>query len=337
MNALPFISIITPTFNASRTLRACLESVARQTYPYFEHWIIDGLSTDDTMKIVKEYSLEYPHIKYISEKDTGIYNAMNKGISLAKGDWLYFLGADDELYSEKVLTSIFINQSIGGYTFIYGDFFNDREKKIISYKNIKLNKFFFIEQTICHQVVFTHRFIFEKIGNFDERFKICADRKFMYDYFSSDIKTYYTNQPIAKYAGTGISMNPNYLEISRLVNYIFSHLSKQEYANAKIKLSSLFDIWLNNVLFYGESVSTIYQALHSIRVNQVSGINIVSAKILSKNFWFANSSESGAFTNLHKGSILIGLLQVFFLCIKEKRFFYYLKNSMYWLKSRFFT
>jgi glycosyltransferase involved in cell wall biosynthesis len=289
------------------------------------------------MEIVKEYSSKYPHIQYISEKDTGIYNAMNKGINLSKGDWLYFLGADDELYSEKLLASIFANQSLQEYTLIYGDFFNGREQKIISYKNIKLNKLFFIEQTICHQAVFTHKSIFEKIGSFDERFKICADRKFMYDYFSGAIKAYYTNQPLAKYAGTGISMKPNYVEISSLINYMLSRLSNQEYVEAKIKLTSLFDIWLNNVLFYGESASTIYKALHSIRIDQVSGIKVVRTKILSKSFWLANSSDSGAFTNLHKGSILIGLLQVFSLCIKEKRFFYYLKNTIYWLKSRFFT
>ncbi|GAB4199829.1 MAG: hypothetical protein OHK0057_28660 [Thermoflexibacter sp.] len=337
MNNLPFISVITPTFNADKTLIACIESVASQTYPYFEHWIIDGLSTDNTMEIIKEYTSKYTHLKYISEKDTGIYNAMNKGITLAKGDWLYFLGADDRLYAKDVLFSVFTNESVEKYTLIYGDFFNEREQKIISYKEVKLDKYFFLEQTICHQTVFTHKSVFETIGSFDERFKICADRKLIYDYFNKEIKTFYIDQTIVNYAGTGVSMKPNYIETGNLINYMLSQLNNQEYKEAIIKLSSLFDVWLSNVLFYGESASTVYRALYSIHINQVSGINIVSAKILNKNFWLANSSELGAFTNLHKGSILIGLLQVFFLCIKEKRFFYYLKNSIYWLKVRFFT
>ncbi|GAB4128568.1 MAG: hypothetical protein OHK0045_02960 [Raineya sp.] len=91
--SLPKISIITPTYNAEKTIGACLESVAKQNYPYLEHWIIDGLSTDNTIKIVSEYARKYPHIKYVSEKDRGIYDAMNKGIDLAKGDFPTVLGS----------------------------------------------------------------------------------------------------------------------------------------------------------------------------------------------------------------------------------------------------
>ncbi|MFN3316004.1 MAG: glycosyltransferase, partial [Raineya sp.] len=84
----PRISIITPTFNAEQTIKRCLESVANQNYPSIEHWIVDGLSQDGTLEIVKEYAQKYSHVKYISEKDEGIYDAMNKGIDLATGDFL---------------------------------------------------------------------------------------------------------------------------------------------------------------------------------------------------------------------------------------------------------
>ena len=96
------ISIITPTYNAARVIAACLESVAQQGYPHLEHWIIDGLSKDNTLSIVQDYAQRYPHIKYISEKDQGIYDAMNKGIDLAAGDFLLFLGADDVLVTEAL-------------------------------------------------------------------------------------------------------------------------------------------------------------------------------------------------------------------------------------------
>lgn len=332
MQSYPKISIITPTFNASKTLKNCIESVANQTYSNFEHWIVDGLSTDSTMEIVKEYAEKYPHIKYISEKDSGIYNAMNKGIKNSQGEWLYFLGADDELYDENVLENIFRSKNWGDYTSIYGDFFDARNEKIVSYQNIELNKFFFVEQSICHQVVFTKKVIFDKIGYFDEQFKICADRKFSYDYFNSNEAKYcHISLVVAKYAGTGISSKTNYPEVSNILKHIFANLTKEEYLVAKVKLSLLVDMWLSNVLFYGEDVLMVFKALY---INGNIGMEILTQKLLNPMFWLTKSSKVGAFTNIEKGSVLIGIVQVFFLIFRERRFFYYIKNTLYWLKKR---
>ena len=107
MKKLPKISIITPTLNAGKTLEACILSVVNQTYLNKEYLIIDGLSTDGTPGMVKKYADIYPYIKWISEKDAGIYEAMNKGIDLSSGEWIYFLGADDRFYSDRVLDDIF--------------------------------------------------------------------------------------------------------------------------------------------------------------------------------------------------------------------------------------
>ena len=100
---LPTITIITPVLNGELTLENCLESVAKQTYPYKEHWIIDGGSSDNSLSIIKIWAEKYPHIHYISQKDTGIYQAMNKGIDLSTGEWLYFMGCDDVLTNNNVL------------------------------------------------------------------------------------------------------------------------------------------------------------------------------------------------------------------------------------------
>src|SRR5690606_10153742 len=109
MEHQPLISIIIPTYNSAKTLRQALTSVVGQTYKKIEVLIIDGCSNDDTLVIVQSYAAEDSRLKWVTEPDNGIYDAMNKGIQLAKGEWLYFLGSDDKLHDEYVLEKIFQN------------------------------------------------------------------------------------------------------------------------------------------------------------------------------------------------------------------------------------
>lgn len=97
----PLFSIITPTYNAGHTIKRTLDSVASQTCNLYEHLIIDGKSTDDTIDIVKEFN--NPNVILLSEKDQGIYDAMNKGICIAKGKYLIFLNAGDKFHAADTL------------------------------------------------------------------------------------------------------------------------------------------------------------------------------------------------------------------------------------------
>ena len=90
----PLVTIITATFNAAATLQACLDSVRAQDYPHLEHLILDGGSKDGTLEILKEYAQPGT---WISESDRGIYDAWNKGLARARGEWIAFVGADDRL------------------------------------------------------------------------------------------------------------------------------------------------------------------------------------------------------------------------------------------------
>ncbi len=92
----PPISIIIVTYNAAKTLQASLDSIYRQKYPAIEIVMIDGASTDNTVEIIKQNADNLSY--WVSEKDAGIYDAMNKGIKHATGNWIYFLGADDVLF-----------------------------------------------------------------------------------------------------------------------------------------------------------------------------------------------------------------------------------------------
>lgn len=99
------LSIITPAFKGAAFLEGCIENVARQWQEGIEHWVIDGGSLDQTVSILKEASLKYPHLKWVSESDKGQSDAMNKGIQRASGAWISFLNVDD-YYEEGALKMV---------------------------------------------------------------------------------------------------------------------------------------------------------------------------------------------------------------------------------------
>lgn len=96
-------SIITVVFNAENLLAGTIESVFRQSYPHVEYIVVDGASKDNSLKIIQEYAAKMPHLRWISEPDKGLYDAMNKGLRLATGDFVQFLNAGDWLYAPDTL------------------------------------------------------------------------------------------------------------------------------------------------------------------------------------------------------------------------------------------
>ena len=115
------ISIVTITYNAARSLQRTLDSVRSQRYPHIEHLIIDGASKDDTVKIAEEYKKKSPHeVRIQSEADKGLYDAMNKGLQKATGDYIVFLNAGDSLYAEDTIQTI-AEKAESRPAVIYGD------------------------------------------------------------------------------------------------------------------------------------------------------------------------------------------------------------------------
>ena len=170
----PALSIITSTRNAASTLARCLHSVAAQDFENWEHWIIDAVSTDETLPIARRAAAQDTRIKLLSEADGGIYDAMNKGIRLARGEWIYFLGADDELFDAGVLSRMFDakNQDCD---FMYGDVM------LIPGQRIHGGPFDLVRlliKNISHQAIFYRRSVFDRLGEFDLRFPVFADWAF---------------------------------------------------------------------------------------------------------------------------------------------------------------
>lgn len=172
----PKFSIITICCNEEKSIRKTCESVISQTFDSFEWIIIDGQSTDNTLIILQEYSSKITHL--ISEPDTGIYDAMNKGINLSKGDYLIFLNGGDYFFSKEALhkATIYPEADI-----MYGDIMlsQGKEKKHIKKLPDVLPPKFLLNNMLPHQSSFVRRSVIVKYGSYDTSFKIAGD----YDLF----------------------------------------------------------------------------------------------------------------------------------------------------------
>jgi glycosyltransferase involved in cell wall biosynthesis len=176
------ISIITPSYNSAATIARTINSVIAQNYSDLEYIIIDGVSTDDTAKIVSSYQNKI-NINFISEPDNGIYDAMNKGIKMASGDIVGILNSDDLFSGDDVLSTIADAFANNQADIVYGDiqYFSDNPKKIIrywetgEYKNSKLNNGW----TIPHPALFVKKTVYDLAGLYDSNFKIAGDYEFI--------------------------------------------------------------------------------------------------------------------------------------------------------------
>ncbi len=196
------VSIITVCLNSERTIKETLESVAKQRYKNIEHIIVDGGSTDNTLNIIHEYSGVVTRV--ISEKDEGIYDAMNKGIRISNGDIIYFLNSDDVLYDSKVISDVVkefkcdhaIGILYGNVIYRYGTSCELRRFGHISANNI-------LYENLCHQAVFAKRTVFDRVGVFDTSYQIVADYDWLLRALLSGVNIRYIDRIIAYFNAMG--------------------------------------------------------------------------------------------------------------------------------------
>lgn len=192
-------SIITPTYNSGSKIEKTINSVLTQDKDLFDFHIIDGASTDDTLRTIEKYGAK---IKLVSERDKGVYDAMNKGIDLASGKYLYFLGAGDTLRA-NVLRKIEKLMPDEPLTFVYGNVYWVDEAIIYSGEFDKLR---LRTHNICHQAIFYERTVFHLMGKFELRFKVLADYVFNIKCFGEEqIHKRYIDYVIANFEGGGLS------------------------------------------------------------------------------------------------------------------------------------
>lgn len=197
------LSVIIPVYNGEDVIKAAISSILEQSFKDFELLVIDGLSSDSTAEVVKYFKKIDNRVSLISEKDEGIYDAMNKGIRLAKGEWLYFMGSDDELYHSKVLEEMFTDPELLKNDLIYGNV-KIRDTEIVY--NYKYDLFKLFYTNICHQAIFTKKAVFEKIGPFNTKFKQLADWDFNIQcWLDPAVKKEYVPILVALYNNQGTS------------------------------------------------------------------------------------------------------------------------------------
>jgi len=198
---LPSVTIVTVVFNDAKNIEKTILSVINQQYPKLEYIVIDGGSTDGTVDIIKKHEQHITH--WISEKDNGIYDAMNKGIDLATGQWINFMNANDLFYSSKTIADVFID-SPKDVDFIYGGVVlrNNGEDQDIGI-NRPLDEIW-KGMPFCHQALFSKTKLLKQN-------KFFPDNKVSSDYISiffhyMDGKTFFnSNKTIAIIAEAGAS------------------------------------------------------------------------------------------------------------------------------------
>lgn len=208
------ISIITATFNSAKTLKDTIQSVLRQTNKDFEYLIIDGGSTDETIDIVKSYESEFSgRLKWVSEKDQGIYDAMNKGIKMASGDVVGILNSDDYFTSDDILQTVdnaFKSHEIDA---IYGDIHFIRDgnpQKCVRYYSSRMFRPFWLRFGFmpAHPSFYCKREIFDKAGLYSLDYKIGADYEMMVRLFKKyRIMSQYINKDFVTMRTGGASNN----------------------------------------------------------------------------------------------------------------------------------
>jgi putative colanic acid biosynthesis glycosyltransferase len=211
------ISIITVTYNNILGLQDTFHSVKGQSFNNYEHIVIDGGSKDGTVEFLNRQSNNRKLI-YLSEIDTGIFNAMNKGIALANGDWLLFLNAGDTFPTDSTLENLAITGVFedDGLDLIYGDKL-DSEGRIIKAKR-ELFCLYFGEMPACHQSIF-----FRNNIRYDESFKIFGDIDLLSRIYLSQPNYKYVETPISIFEGGGVSSNITWIKRKEKFRSLFKN------------------------------------------------------------------------------------------------------------------
>jgi glycosyltransferase involved in cell wall biosynthesis len=199
----PLITVVTVVYNGAALLDKTIQSVTTQRYAPIEYIVIDGASTDGTMDIVKKYKMRIT--KWLSEKDTGIYNAMNKGIRMASGEWICFLNCGDVFVDSESVGKVAeeIASDKANAAVIYGNILiaqaDGTYKEKVAKEPGNLHRMFF-----CHQSAFVKTGVMRQYL-FDERYKMSADLKFFKQCYYGKQLFRHLNHPLVVYDKSGIS------------------------------------------------------------------------------------------------------------------------------------
>ncbi|MBR1942658.1 glycosyltransferase [bacterium] len=224
------ISVITVVRNEENTIEDTILSVINQTWQDIEYIIVDGKSTDKTLDIISKYRDKIANV--ISEPDSGIYNAMNKGIKLATGDFLIFLNGNDTFYENKTIENCAkairkypdCKMLIGNVRYTNRDYTYYMPE--IKYHNNIRTLYDWIDKKYNHQAILYSRKVFDKYGLYNENLKMLSDNLLNLDVIKNKEHIIYTNAIISNFALGGFSSNLDNILLLKEENKIIAKKSK---------------------------------------------------------------------------------------------------------------
>jgi len=260
INNLPILTIITVVYNGEKYLERTIQSVLTQSYKYLEYIIIDGGSTDDTINIINKYINNISI--FISEKDDGIYDAMNKGIKNAKGNLIGIINSDD--WYEPNAFELVINEYLQYKYFVFHGRMKiwRNDEPLYTHLNRHPEKTLIKGMCINHPTVFIPKTIYDTVGTFNIQYKIAADWDLMIRILKNNYHFHYINENIANFSLNGISSKISNQTISekhliRKNNHIYNVMDIH-YILDIIKISIFKGNILYNISIYKEYIKYIF-------------------------------------------------------------------------------
>ena len=236
------VAVLTPCYNSAKTIEKTLECIEKQTYQNIEYIIVDGGSTDDTLKIIEQHRSRLPkRFTLISEKDNGIYDAMNKGIGLASGELIGIVNSDD-WYEADTIEQIVKHYQGNPCEVVYGmqrTFLNGKEKATFIYHHDFLS-----EQMITHPTCFVTKEAYQELGVFDLKYRSAADYDLMLRFYESKKVTFTpVYRVLSNFQLGGMSSSQVGVRENATIRYERGFMSKKKYRFVMIK-SRIYE-WLH--------------------------------------------------------------------------------------------
>ncbi len=248
-NCKPLISIITICFNSAKTIRQTIESVLNQTYSNIEYIIVDGKSKDNTLEIIKEYEEKFIDkgiiYRYVSEPDKGIYDAMNKGINMATGEWVGIINSDDwyEVNACKNVIETVTSDTMVAYGICAMHEYLNGQYHFSGVMQHSPEAMYYYNYDMAHPAVFIRNEVY-KSYKFYLGYKIAADVDLLMRIFKAGFKSKFIPYILSNYRCDGISGQQKFLSSKENLKVRFSHsrISLLHYIKRKIVLYLKFSI-----------------------------------------------------------------------------------------------
>jgi glycosyltransferase involved in cell wall biosynthesis len=206
----PFFSILTASLNSCSTLASTLASVSSQTFNSLEHIVCDGCSSDGTLNLLTSFESRHP-LRWLSERDDGIADALNKAVAQASGRYLLVLQADDVLIDPTVIDRVHRLMDGECYDVYSFPVLRCTKKSTWMYRAVRIPWWFHFKNTIPHQGAFVRKELYDRIGAYRVEFSIAMDYDFFYRAFLSGVRINFQSMPVALMGSEGVSSAPSFL------------------------------------------------------------------------------------------------------------------------------